>query len=202
MCKQLKKIIRKLFTGWNARVWFLSCEWILTCVGIPNGGSVILVRSFFSAVVLLCTYVGLSNVLDPSRAWVFSFKELQVQVSSMFSSFGLIIGAVYTALYTRFASQTAYLSDVYNQIKNVECQTSSDGERALRLAEWKAGFIEGAEIVHLALKPLFASVIRAWAEDSSVSDAYARTVKNGQRRLENLLGEIKDIDELKSHRKC
>jgi hypothetical protein len=52
------------------------------------------------------------------------------------------------------------------------------GLRRFPLAEWKAGFIEDAQDLHLALKPLFASVIRAWGSEAEVKGSL-RDVRSG-----------------------
>lgn len=100
---------------------------------------------------------------------------------------GALFGAVYAGLYARFASQWLYLANTYNQIKAAECRSESS---ARPLAEWKAGFIEDADGLHLATKPLFASVIAHWAREAAVAQAYADTVTGGADRLAALVDRL------------
>jgi len=107
--------------------------------------------------------------LDPNRTASFSCAEFALQLSSNLRWFGAILGAVYAVFYARFASQWSYLAGLYNQIKATECQKDCNQQK---LAEWKAGFIVDAQELHLANKPLFAEVIRAWRMEPAVEAAY------------------------------
>ncbi len=104
----------------------------------------------------------------------------------------------YTALYARFASQWQYLADLYNQIKskeidlasNKDCDIGRHREDAIKtisdnaintccnpahlLAEWKIGFIEDANTLHLSDKPPFANVVQRWSSDDVVQAIQSR----------------------------
>jgi hypothetical protein len=101
--------------------------------------------------------------------------------------FGALFAAVYAGLYARFSSQWSYLANVYNQIKAAESRGGCD---ASRLAEWKAGFIEDAQDLHLALKPLFASVIRAWGSEAEVKGSFETYAPGGALRLAKLMSRV------------
>jgi hypothetical protein len=121
--------------------------------------------------IALQTYaVGLvlRNLLDPARGWHFSFAELRQQMLDSFQWFGTVFAGAYVALYTRFASQWAYLASLYNQIKSAECKPAGNQQA---LAEWKAAFIEDAFELHLANKHQFKSIIREWSRDEQVNAA-------------------------------
>jgi hypothetical protein len=77
-----------------------------------------------------------------------------------------------------------YLAGVYNQIKATEApeRTSFDA-----LTEWKAGFLEDADELHLAAKPLFGSVIRAWGKDPNVRKHFVEHAAGGEARFNRLL---------------
>ena len=114
--------------------------------------------------------------------------------------FGAIFAAVYAALYTRFSSQWTYLAGLYNQIKAAEVQvavsanTDSTKDVAAKvLTSWKAGFIEDAEELHLALKPMFAEVIRTWSEDEKVQSEFAKYAPGGEEGLKELLSDIERV---------
>jgi hypothetical protein len=97
---------------------------------------------------------------------------------------------VYASLYARFASQWSYLANVYNQIKAAECV--QPGNLAV-MVQWKAGFMEDAEHLHLARKPVFASIIHSWAEDFDVKAHYVNDVPGGARRFERLTASVREI---------
>jgi hypothetical protein len=167
----------------------VSAEWLLRLR--PNGGTAILIRSFWISAIIFGVYLSLENWLDPHRLWwTFSLHELHLQVSSSLHLIGPILAGVYAALYTRFASQWSYLASVYNQIKAAETRKDCNSEQ---LALWKAGFIEDAEELHLANKHHFASTIRAWGRERQVDAAFAENAPGGAERLAILL---KKADEM------
>lgn len=65
---------------------------------------------------------------------------------------GATIAASYAASYSRFASQWVYLAELYNQIKAAELSIPEvlTPAQVLVFAEWKAGFLEDCETLHLA----------------------------------------------------
>lgn len=172
----------------SAFVSQLSAEFILN--RLPNGGTVILLRSLWTGGLLNLFALMLLNLLDPRLSWQPSFKQFETQIVSTLPWTGAILGAVYASLYARFASQWSYLAGVYNQIKAAECASSCNGRA---LAEWKAGFMEDAEDLHLARKPVFASIIHAWAKQSEVMECYLKHVPGGERRFEVLVASVLEI---------
>ena len=149
---------------------FPTSEWLLTCCRLANGSSVIILRS-----LLTVLYVYLLGLLpywtwDPSAEW-----------------YAVVFAGIYTALYARFASQWSYLAGLYNQIKNAE---THDGCLPGALADWKAGFIEDADELHLASKPLFASVIRVWGKKPCVEDCFVKHAPGGKARFDKLMEQV------------
>src|SRR5262249_19684922 len=143
----------------------------------PNGGTVIFLRSFVVGVflcILSFLLAWLSDGLDPNPsspshpAWpMLSMNAVRQGLKTSLSWYGAIFAAVYAAFYTRFSSQWTYMAGVYNQIKAIEAQIAASASNNKRLAykviaSWKAAFIEDADDLHLALKPMFAETIRAW----------------------------------------
>lgn len=175
-------------------------DWITTIVScftaefllrwLPNGGTVILLRSLWTGILLNSLALMLLNLLDPTRSWSPSLEELQKQIITTLPWTGAILGAVYASLYARFASQWSYLANVYNQIKAAECV--QPGNLAV-MAQWKAGFMEDAEHLHLARKPVFASIIHSWAEDFDVKAHYVSEIPGGARRFERLTASVREI---------
>ncbi len=120
-----------------------------------------------------------------------------------------VFAGTYAAFYARFASQWGYLADLYNQIKSKQIDVALQGKcvdlQALRdevvqnparepttffcnaaylLAQWKVGFIEDAIALHLAEKPLFASVISNWKSDDVVKVALHHSQSQAAARRE------------------
>jgi hypothetical protein len=173
-------------------VSFISGEWLLSGLGLSNGGSVIVLRALFVALwVLLLVFpasLAIKDILNPARGWTFDAHRLAKYMTDHLTSVAIVFGSVYTALYARFAAQWRYLADVYNKIKEAEVKYSGQGDAALlRLAEWKAGFAEDAEELHLATKKIFAQVIRTWLAKTEVRDAFIRYAAGGEARYRNLM---------------
>lgn len=151
------------------RVWCGLLEKI-TAEGLldsfPNGGAVIAARASVATLVLTIVLIGLYNLFGcwdgTLQRLTWDASELKRQVYAFTPWTAAFWGATYAGFYTRFSSQWTYLAGTYNQIKQTECVT----ERYHRpLAEWKAGFIEDAENLHLAFKPIFATTIHHWLDD-------------------------------------
>lgn len=135
-----------------------------------NGGGVIAARAAMVALVTYSLTVALLQLLGPSSACDPSCMTLRQQCARSLPTLGAAFAAAYVAFYARFSSQWTYLAGVYNQIKAAEVR--GVGDNNVPLAQWKAGFIEDADELHLARKPLFASVIRAWGNDEDVKRQY------------------------------
>lgn len=164
-----------------------SSEWLLTRCHLANGGSVILARAALTTCVIYGSALVARNLLDPHRTWEFSSSELRLQILASAEWFGAIFAGVYAALYARFSSQWTYLAGLYNQIKASEVRDGGVGAAALM--EWKAGFIEDAEALHLATKPLFRAVVAAWGRDPAVRASYIAHA-GGSQALDDLLARL------------
>jgi hypothetical protein len=184
-------------SAWRKFVIGASFECILrTRVRRPNGGAVILARSLFITLLIYSVALTVTNVVDPKRAWQFSAGELRTEIVNTLTWFGTIFAAVYFGLYTRFASQWTYLANVYNQIKAAEVKAASGQMTTMaweKLAEWKAGFIEDAENLHLATKSTFAATVLAWGTEPDVIDKYRDTVSGGKKRLRRLIAVVRNF---------
>jgi hypothetical protein len=138
--------------------WILEIvtgEYLLTRRRHANGGTIVFLRAVHVAVATFALGLGLVNVVDPRRTWGFSFTELRLQIIGHATWFGTVFAAAYVAFYARFASQWNYLAGVYNQIK--AAQARGEGDK-LAIAQWRAGFIEDCDDLHLLRKPMFASI--------------------------------------------
>ncbi len=192
----IKRITDLFVTGWHHFVTAITFEWILrTRARRSNGGDVILARSFLTALAVFLFILVIENLLDPDRTWQFSMDVLRRQMISKLPWFGGIFAAVYVGLYTRFSSQWSYLANVYNQIKSAEVKAAAASSKKTSaaetaLAEWKAGFIEYAEYLHLATKESVAPVIYHWGRQPLVMAEYLRGVPAGEERYRLLMDAV------------
>jgi hypothetical protein len=173
----------------------LSGEWLFSRLRLSNGGSVILLRAFFVSVwvflIVLPVSLGVKDILDPSRDWTKpDFHRLAEYLVHHFTWSAVVFGSVYTALYARFAAQWRYLADVYNKIKEAEVKYSTQIESQPHIAEWKAGFAEDAQELHLATKKIFAQVIRNWLQDPTVKKAFIAYTTGGEDRYAELMKSV------------
>ena len=178
------------------KVWsVISGEWIVAGLRKANSGGVVIARSLYCSIIIYAFILALTQAVDPNRVMEFNLQELRLAVRDSISWLGAIFAAVYASLYTRFAGQYRYLADLYNQIKSKEIDVAAieqDDQRhaaRIQLAAWKAGFMEDAQELHLARKPLFASVIRAWSDDDAVRSAFVKHAAGGEKGYSELVDE-------------
>ena len=103
--------------------------------------------------------------------------------------------ALYVAFYARFASQWAYLASVYNQVKSSEARAAEKtpaGEREHIIAQWKAAFIEDAEVLHLHRKGIFVGTVRAWGANDDVRACFVASTYGGEERLRMIMQDVED----------
>jgi len=182
-------MINDIFKIWRYIVEFLSSEWILTRFKIPNGGPVIALRSLISSIILFLLIIAFLNIVDPTKSWQFSFLELKTQIIERFTLFGVIFAGMYTALYARFSSQWTYLANLYNKIKEIEASSPTTLNNNA-LAEWKAGFIEDADNLHIGCKGTFVTIIKVWGENEAVKDAFIENSPGGEERYNELMARV------------
>jgi hypothetical protein len=164
---------------------WLSWEVLLDC--FPNCGAVILARALWTGAVVYVLALVLKLAIDPATP--LTLCSLQAEAVETVPWLGATIAASYAALYSRFASQWAYLAELYNQIKAAELSMPDvpTPPQVLVLAEWKAGFLEDCETLHLARKSSFASTIRQWGAEPAVEQAFVKYAQGGERRFRQLL---------------
>jgi hypothetical protein len=141
--------------------------------------------------VIYASALAMRNFVYPTRTWSFNMRELRTQLVETSPWLGPILGAAYASFYTRFSSQWTYLAALYNQIKQFECSKTPPSPECI--TELKAAFIEDAEELHLARKPIFASTIWAWAKDEAVRTCFAQNAPGGKARLEALLATVECV---------
>ena len=177
---------------WSKLVTLFSFEWVLTKFRRPNGGDVILLRALLIALLVYLSAIGVKNFLDPERGLSFDGGEFRKQIGETLHWLGAVMGSIYAALYTRFASQWRYLANLYNKIKETEAKNGDAVSKDV-IASWKAGFLEDAEDLHLATKQLFVSVIHAWGKDKNVEKAFVENTPGGQTRFNALMKEVIEV---------
>jgi hypothetical protein len=137
------------------------------------------------------------NWLDPTRGSEFSWNELGAQTLAHVTWIGAIFATVYALLYSRFASQWTYLAGVYNQIKAVQLRDQVNGTV---LAEWKAGFIEDCDDLHLLRKPMFASIANEWITNGTdkvtVIENLDKHAPGGEKRRIRIASEVAAVVKL------
>lgn len=161
---------------------FLAGEWLFLFLK-ANGGAVVALRSLWTTAIFAGLAIASLSAFDPSRIGPISVKGaigILWEVSNILTIF---LGASYLALYARFVSQWSYLAGLYNLIKQAEA--AKDANKDI-IAEWKAGYLEDAENLHLAAKANLAPVLHAWVKDKAVIRAYIKNTPGGAIRLRQL----------------
>ncbi|MHA6886961.1 hypothetical protein [Ralstonia pseudosolanacearum] len=164
---------------WSCLVKWISGEWVVTRWLKTNGGDAILFRTFWVTFWMAVIAVVVRKYFVPS-ATASTNAAILAELGNWLSA---VFGGVYLALYARFSSQWAYLASLYNQIKQTEATAGVDVDV---LAQWKAGFIEDAENLHLACKASFAPVIKTWGAQPKVAEAFEKYVPGGRLRWTGL----------------
>lgn len=159
-----------------------SGQWILNQIK-ANGGHVVVLRAAWTTMVFAIVSMALVALLDPERKGPITLVTIYRQLWDISEYLAIFLGASYLTLYARFVSQWQYLASLYNQIKQSEAAEFANSKV---VAEWKAGYLEDAENLHLAAKNNLAPVLRAWSQDSAVRDAYIANTPGGERRFNAL----------------
>ena len=183
--------------SWSKFTKALSGEWMLK--NKDNGGSLILLRSIYISVILFSLSIAVYEITHPDTVWEPCLKSLISAIHENLTWFGVFFGGVYVSLYSRFASQWSYLSNLYNSIKQASCVENCKEDA---LAEWKAGFIEDAECLHLAYKKNFVPIIHVWLSNDLVKEKYIKYAPGGKAACEKLETKItKRMEEIESKKK-
>jgi hypothetical protein len=161
------------WSAFKAVVDVFSAEWLVAKHEIPNGGSVVLLRTCFVTCFI-------SAIMYTGSQVVFPGSGVEPLIKYILATFG----GVYAALYTRYASQWTYLANIYHRIK--ETESRNNDHNVAKIAEWKAGFIEDVAELHLTCKPIFASVLVYWMREPQVWDVLEETSQGYPRRLGKL----------------
>lgn len=168
------------FDAWALR--YLSFEFLLDLM--PNGGRAVLYRSTLISILIYAGAVAFASRIEPGASWRPDMDAARKIVFETIPWFGAVFAGVYLALYARFASQWQYLASVYNQMMATAVQQPPIGhtpEAVLRI--WQAGIIEDAEDLHLACKPMFASLVSVLLTRPAVRRQFVDHAPGGAERL-------------------
>jgi hypothetical protein len=170
---------------WSWLVEAASAEWLLRRCLYPNGGDVILLRALWTSIVAYLFALEFKNGWHLWRICQFDWTALHWALVDKMAWFGAIFAGTYATLHARYASQWTYLANVYNRIKETEARGGTCIPE--KMAEWKAGFIEDAEDLHLIGKPMFAYVFRTWSKETLVETKFIGCTTNGESRWKSLV---------------
>lgn len=177
-------------------VSFLSGEWILEwSPHTANGGTVVAARSLWLTFWIFLPAFLLRATLGEGRGPEFDLRQGAADFVELLPWLAAIFAGVYAAFYTRFSSQWTYLANLFNQIVQTQL-TLPEVPHAAQLdtmASWKAAFIEDAEDLHLAAKPMFLVAVHDWGTDPTVANKFARNTVRGEERLTALLERLRSI---------
>jgi len=167
----------------------LSGEWMLGHLR-SNGGTVILMRTIFITIWVVCGAIGLIALCDPDRPGPMTWAGFWSQLEEIGGWIGPIFGGVYLALYARFSAQWTYIANLYNMIMQARANGGAyDDVRAT----WAAAFIEDADNLHLAMKSSVAPIIRAWKDDKDVQRCFVEHTPGGQDRWDYLMASVETV---------
>ena len=186
----MQKFGERIWRNWKTFAHYFSAEWLLRLSG-ANGGGVILARSLLVALKLTAISLTLRNLIDPDLTECCFYYDFAKQLIEIAPWYAAAVGAVYAALYARFSAQWSYLAGIYNQIKQSEVELygagSVNSDALLKLAEWKAGYIEDAHNLHLYAKENVAATIYFWGKDEFIEKAFCTTVTGGKDRWDHVM---------------
>jgi hypothetical protein len=171
-----------------------SAEFIFRVRGLANGSGVIVLRSLWVASWVTGLFVVLaywtsawfvSGTAAPGAANA-TIESVLFWINSVIAWFGAVFGFTYAGLYSRFASQWAYLADLYNSIKRAQfdkalapTQEASSAGLAAAMADMKHAFVEDAVLLHLACKESFCVAVASWLQDPAVKQAIVDEASDG-----------------------
>lgn len=161
---------------------WVAGEWLLKVFG-SNGGTVIALRAVWISIFFTALAMVSVSSFDPSRVCPISRSGIAEVFWAVSNTVVIFLGASYLALYARFVSQWGYLAGLYNLIKQTEATAGVDQKV---IAQWKAGYLEDAENLHLAAKNNLAPVLHAWTKDAAVESEYIKSTPGGKKRFDKL----------------
>lgn len=159
---------------WSGFVNFLSAEFLLRLRA--NSGALVLLRALWNAFWVMVIAIILNSILDNGLTCNLDLGLIWKGFKAHPTWYALVLAAVYTALYTRYASQWQYLAKLYNDIKSKEIDLASRDEHEERTSplinSWKAAFIADAYAMHLVTQESYATVIGHWLSSEQIREAY------------------------------
>ncbi|MCV7068324.1 hypothetical protein H7H51_26095 [Mycolicibacterium farcinogenes] len=197
-----RALARSLWWITDNAIAVLSGEFVLNIgrrCGIPNGGTMIFIRSVWVSSFAYFIALWLRTLFHAKWPWEFAPGELFHDLSETLAWLGAIFAFTYAALYTRFASQFSYLAGVYNQIMATRSEIQSvastaelrDPDNNPNIQAWQAGFVEDAQALHLATKKMFSIAIWFMLGNPDVYDHYIATTIGADEGARKLIRSLK-----------
>jgi hypothetical protein len=166
-------------------IYWLTGEFLLR--DRPNGGTVIAMRTLLFGSLIYALAFCVSAITVKGATWGFSSRELRADIHETIAWLGAIYAAIYVALYTRFSAQWSYLASLYNQMMAISVSLDFEIPKAKEnFINWQAAFMEDAEDLHLATKPMFAGTLLQMIKDPDISAAYKKHAVGGSERFDRL----------------
>lgn len=178
---------------WHWLVERVTWERLLTKRHKANGGAVIAARALHTTVILSVGFLVLFNLFEcvlgvRQLGFIPSWAVLKCQLDWGMPYIVGGFGATYAGFYARFSSQWTYLAGTYNQIKRAECAKEWNKKA---LAQWKAGYIEDAETLHLTTKSSVAPTIWVWLNNRDVAQEFEANTPLGKKLRPEILERVK-----------
>ncbi|WP_456953332.1 hypothetical protein [Lysobacter sp. HA35] len=170
----------------HSAVRYGSGEFVLD--HMPNGGTAVLVRSLLVTAIAVIFVAPLKAYLAKDTIFLsFSIEQAKGDLGDILPWVGAIFAGVYAAFYSRFAAQWSYLAGLYNQLMATCASIPEAHQSSSRaLSTWHAAFIEDAVELHLAAKPMFASMVVALLQDGEIVRDFVESTIEGPRKLAEL----------------
>src|SRR4030065_1180418 len=185
----MRVIFECIITVWSAIVFIVSGEWMFALARRSNGVDMVLVRSLCISSILYIAVILAKRWVDPRQLQEISVYQLRYEIAQLFPWLGAIFAGVYASLSARYASQWKYLADLYNKIKEMQVRDATTVKQKA-MAEWKAGFLEDAQLLHLGTHRVFVSVLRAWGSEKEVERQFLKHCPRGKRRYDALMRDV------------
>lgn len=168
---------------------FISGELVLNFM--PNGGVAILLRTIWISSLLYLSAIAIKSYCSGGVFLSLSLIQFKEVVSETLPWLGAILGGVYAALYTRFASQWAYIADLYNQQMSQAASLTKEQIDGPNYRGWQAAFVEDAICMHLATKDGFRNAISEMLQKDAIRTLLLEHV--GEKKILKLESKLKEL---------
>jgi hypothetical protein len=178
---------------------FLAGEKLLDWLKLPNGGTMVFIRSLVVTGEVYFIALWLRSLFHAESPLKFEFGQLFHDLPETLPWIGAIFAFSYAAFYARFSSQWTYLAGFYNQLMATQAQIAGtaptleqrDPDANPKIQLWKAAFVEDAQDLHLATKKMFSLTVWFILEQPAIFDTFVTYTPGGANRLTELVNDLK-----------